>query len=167
MENLIFKKISLDYKGIIYNWIKDPYLRKMIGTRSFPSLEEHRIWIENKIKDTKNLLFVIEVNNKPVGIIGTNTLDLYNKNAEIYIYIGDSKKKNNGIGTRSLQKFIKYLNEKYELNKVNARIFSYNIPSIKLFEKNGFILEARLKKQIYLSDDGLFYDLLWYSYFLK
>lgn len=62
-----------------------------------------------------------------------------------------------------MNSFVQYLAEKYNLHKITARIFSFNLPSIRLFEKCGFQLEGIQKEHIFQDEEGSYADLLWYA----
>jgi ribosomal-protein-alanine N-acetyltransferase len=47
------------------------------------------------------------------------------------------------------------------MNRIGAEIYEFNTPSIKLFERNGFQLEGKLRQ--YIFKDGVFKDELLYS----
>lgn len=164
MGNVSLRNIVPSDEKIIFKWISNPYLRKMTGTRGIPNSEGHAKWFSHKINDQDNAIFIIENDNIPVGIIGTNTIDKDNRNAEIYLYIGEESQKGKGIGYSAIIVFLEYLKKIYNLHKINARVFSFNSPSIGLFEKCKFILEGTQKEQIYSLDDNRYYDLLWYTY---
>lgn len=167
MSKVNFRELRLEDKKKIFEWISDSGLRKMTGTRGIPTSQGHDIWFQNKLDDNTNELFIIENDGKSVGIIGTNAIDQLNRNAEIYLYIGERQQKGKGIATESVKIFVHFLTEKYMLHKVIARVFSYNQPSIGLFEKCGFVLEGRLKEQIYQPEENVFADLLWYSFYTE
>lgn len=162
-RSVILRPLCLTDKELIFNWISDTELRKMTGTRGIPNIQSHNAWFENKLLDQNNELLIIESNNKPVGIIGTNVIDRLNFNAEMYLYIGEKNEKGKGIATIAVNNFVQYLVEKYDLHKITARIFSFNLPSIRLFEKCGFQLEGIQKEHIYQYEEGSFADLLWYA----
>ncbi len=167
MGNIQLRRLLPADKNLIYKWISDPELRKMTGTRGEPNPTSHDLWFTKKLEDANNVLLIIESEKMPVGIIGTNNIDSVNRNAEMYLYIGEKQEKGKGIATDAVRQFVSYLKDVYQLHKVNARIFSFNAPSIGLFEKCGFRLEGRLKEQIYLAEADTYFDLLWYSYYFE
>ena len=151
-------------KDKIFRWMQSPHLRKMIGTRSCPTEEGHALWFQRKCEDTSNEFLMLTYEGESVGIIGTNVIDTHHRNGEIYLYIGDDSHRGKGIGRSGIQLFLRYLQEKYGIHKAYARIFSFNAPSVKLFESVGFVQEGIQKEQIW-TEEG-FYDLLWYGYIL-
>lgn len=145
-------------EAVIFDWISDPELRKMTGTRGIPDQNSHRKWFNTKLNDKDNYTLIIQVDGVPVGLIGTNEINHLDQNANIYLYLGDSKFRNRGIGTVALQMFSELLLSECKCHKIIAFIRSYNTPSIRLFMKNGFICEGVQKEQVCYN--GMFYDRL-------
>lgn len=160
--NLIsFRNLIESDFDIIFSWISDSELRKMTGTRGIPDLDSHNKWFQAKRRDYKNLNYVIVYDEKPVGLIGTNEINFNDKNANIYIYIGDSSYRKRGIGYIAIHNLLSILKEKYQCHKITASIRSYNLPSINLFRKCGFVCEGIQKDQILY--EGSYYDLVLYG----
>lgn len=168
MESTVLRKPAPEDKDRIFQWALNPELRKMIGTRDCPTKEGHERWFAHKCDDESNEFLMIAYDGESVGIIGTNTIDAYNRSAEIYLYIGDTSHRGKGIGISAIKLFLRHLSEKYSIHKVYARIFSFNTPSVRLFEKAGFVLEGVQKEQIKAVDEPSgFCDLLWYGYIIE
>ncbi|MBS7262679.1 MAG: GNAT family N-acetyltransferase [Eubacteriales bacterium] len=148
---------------IIYSWISDSELRRMIGTRGEPTPKTHRVWFQNKLNDKENLTFMIMRGDTPVGLAGTNTMDEINKEAEVYLYLGSEEFRGQGIGKQALGLLTDLLFDEYDRERVVARIFSFNTPSIRLFEKAGFVLTKNLRAQVLDAKSGTLADLLWYA----
>lgn len=168
MADVVLRELVDADKWLIFRWISNPALRKMTGTRGIPTEDLHERWFERKRQDNVNLTFVIEYSGIPVGLIGTNTKDDLNKNAEIYLYLGEDEMKRKGIAAKAIHLMTEILFQEYFMHKITARIFSFNKPSIALFEKCGFKHEGTQKEQIYGGEtDHCYYDLLWYGLLAK
>lgn len=48
-----------------------------------------------------------------------------------------------GIATRAVEEFLKELETRFGLKKIGAFTFLENIPSVRVLEKNGFVLSER------------------------
>ncbi len=163
MVQIKLRNIALSDKQIIYDWISSPYLRNMIGTRGTPDLNSHEVWFNKKLNDLENIIKIIEFNSSPIGLIGTNSIDSLNFNAEIYLYVGNDSQKRKGVGQLALTEFIKILVRERQIHKVFARIFSFNQPSINFFNKCGFNLEGIQKDQIINPTNEQYSDLFWFG----
>jgi [ribosomal protein S5]-alanine N-acetyltransferase len=108
-------------------------------------------------------IFAIDVDGNAIGAIGLITQgDIYKKTVELGYWIGE-KYWNKGIISGAIKEVVDYTFDNYDIVKIFAKVFDKNAASAKALEKNGFILEARLKNQIYKS--GVFLDELVYSKF--
>lgn len=150
------RQLKLDDSMTIYHWICDSELRKMTGTRGKPGFETHKIWLKGKLEDYRNLTCVITYGDVPVGLIGTNEIDQTNRCANIYLYIGNKDYRKKGIASAALTLFCGMLVQQFHCHKIIASVRSYNLPSIQLFERNGFICEGVQKEQVFF--DGTYYD---------
>ncbi len=150
------RRLSPDDIMTIYRWICDSELRKMTGTRGNPDFETHKVWFEKKLKDNSNLIRIISYDDISVGLIGTNEIDQTNKNANMYLYIGNKEYRKKGIASIALTLFCEQLSQQFHCHKIIASVRSYNHPSIQLFKKNGFICEGIQKDQVFF--DGEYYD---------
>jgi len=62
--------------SLLLRWINDPDIRQFLDSY-LPQMEAHeRKWFENLNKDGgKNITLIIVVDNKPIGIMGINSID--------------------------------------------------------------------------------------------
>ena len=150
------RNLYQDDCDLIFRWISNPELRKMTGTRGIPNYEEHLKWFESKLNDKNNIIRIIIYDGIPVGIVGTNEINIYDKNANVYLYIGNETYRKKGIAFKAVNQLIELLINEYQCHKIIATIRSYNIASINLFKKCGFDCEGVQKDQILYN--GLYYD---------
>ncbi len=104
---------------------------------------------------TKNIngqikgVFAIIYKGNLVGSIGIHSQhDVYSKTAELGYYVGKNYW-NKGIATKAIGMITKYGFESLHLTRIFAGIFEYNNTSMKVLEKNGFILECIKRKTIF------------------
>ena len=145
MNNVTLRKLNKEDKMIIFGWISDPALRKMTGTKE-------------KFHNESGYYRIIEYAEKPVGFMGTNTVDLHNNSAEIFIYIGTKEYRRRGIAKEAVKLYIDLLHYEGNICKIYARVFSFNAASISLFEKCGFTLEGNQSDH-----KDTYTDLLWFG----
>jgi RimJ/RimL family protein N-acetyltransferase len=68
------------------------------------------------------------------------------------IYIGadiSPKFKGKGLGKLSYEKFIPFLFETYNLNKISLEVLSNNIIALNLYKKLGFVTEGVKRQEVY------------------
>lgn len=124
-----FKKATLDDAHLLYNWANDPTVRKnAINTQNI-AWENHRSWLEEKLKNPNSLILILFQNEDPIGQI---RLDWHN---EFWLidYSIDSIYRGLGLGKKIIELIIK---ETYKPLKAVVR--KTNESSNKIFINCGF-----------------------------
>jgi RimJ/RimL family protein N-acetyltransferase len=67
----------------------------------------------------------------------------------------------NGYASEAIALTLRYYFHERRYQKVNASVYSFNEPSIRLHERLGFALEGRLRRNVYTL--GQYFDLLLYG----
>ena len=119
-------------------------------------VEDGHFFMKLVRQDKKNLRSVIDVNGSFAGMIGAFPQDDVNKhNAELGYWLGEPFW-GQGIITEAIRLKCLQVFEATEVNRIFAAIFSYNIASMKVLEKNGFKKEGVGRQAIF--KDGSFHD---------
>jgi RimJ/RimL family protein N-acetyltransferase len=97
--------------------------------------------------------FLIEEkhNNRFVGVIGLNRIDMVNKLANIGYWIRTSAA-GKGYATAALQLLARYSFERLGFIRLEILCLPNNLPSIRVAEKAGFKREGILRKRLMLRD---------------
>jgi len=96
--------------------------------------------------------FAIEVEGRAVGGIGMILRDdIYRGSAEIGYWLGEAFW-GRGIMTESVKAFTRWAFETHKLNRIYAGVLEWNRPSMRVLEKAGYRLEARLEKAVIKED---------------
>lgn len=147
---ITFNKLTyndLDFLNKVRNSYCEEYLH---DSRKF-TIDETIKWFEN----TNPNFYVIQYNDEKIGYFRLSNYSENNKN----IYIGADISPlytGNGYGYLSYCKFLPFLFEEYQLNKVSLEVLSTNERAIHLYKKIGFIIEG-VKRQEVLKK-GIFID---------
>lgn len=157
-----FRGLYKEDEILILKWKENTNLRDMIGT-IFPINElEHQKWFENKMFDKNGRIFIMEENKeKTIGLVGFNQIDWINRNAELFIFIGDNQYRGKGYGKQALQILLDFAKENLNLLMVYLKVFSFNDTAITLYKKSGFNIDGKLPKSKYFK--GKYYDTLFMS----
>ncbi len=100
-----------------------------------------------------NHIFAIDLEGQAIGGIGIHPqADIFRKNAELGYWLAEEYW-GRGITTEAIRLVIDYAFENLDVDRVFARPFGSNIPSQRVLEKNGFVLEARFEKTIIKGDE--------------
>ena len=115
----------------------------------FPYTEKDaEAFIEIVKGDAQQQVFAIEFNSEFCGIISLILQkDIYIKSAEIGYWIGEPFW-NRGITSKAVALMTQLGFEKYNINRIFAGVFEYNIASTRVLEKNGYVREGLFKKAI-------------------
>ncbi|MDN7226437.1 GNAT family protein [Planococcus sp. N064] len=167
MENNSFdiKPLDLEDRKMLLKWNRDVELKSLIGGVFSASELEHHKWFESKCFSHSEKMWMIYNTEKnfSIGAVGLKNIDLINRNAEFYIYIGEKEFLGKNIGTLITKKVLKLAFLNLNLHKVYLQVFSNNPRAITSYEKVGFVKEGCLKESIFI--DGVYYDKIFMSVF--
>lgn len=131
---------------------------------SFPhpyTLHDAQEWIRQQERSQPRTHFAIVVNGSATGGIGLRLQeDVYRRSAEIGFWLGEEHW-GRGIMTEAVRAVVEYAFKNLDLCRVFAGVFEYNQTSVRVLEKAGFILEARLRKSV--TKNGKTIDQLLYA----
>ena len=120
-------------------------------------MEMDREWFQNALNDksNKHIYFGIDEieSGKFIGIIQLNNIDYISGTAVLGFIIGDREKQGKGIGTEFSKLILDYSFNQLNIRKIISYVVEYNIISLNLFEKLGFIKEGTLRKQFYTDNE--------------
>lgn len=116
------------------------------------SLSDAKSFIKRMLNEEMLGVYAIIYKGNLVGSIGLHPqIDVYIKTAELGYYL-DEKYWKKGIISRSIAIIIKYGFESLHLERIFAGVFENNKASMRVLEKNGFILECIKRKAIFKND---------------
>lgn len=129
-------------------WLNDPQVVRYTEARwRVHTLESARDYVRESNGDTNVRLFRILVEDGVhVGNVRVSSIDWTHKRADIAIIIGDRSYRGRGVGVRAIELVSEYCFDELGLEKLTAGMYAENEPSIRAFEKAGFVIEGRLAK---------------------
>jgi RimJ/RimL family protein N-acetyltransferase len=151
-----------DAESLVENANNFEIARFMSDAFPYPYTIEHaNNFIAFATKDEPIHIFAIEIDGKAVGGIGIHPqVDIMKKNAELGYWLGE-KYWGKGIISKAIREIIPWAFNTYDITRIYARPFGSNMASQKVLEKAGFILEARIKENIF--KNGAYLDELIYA----
>ena len=107
------------------------------------------LWIERVLGgDKPETQFAIEVDGEAAGGIGVFLQeDVARRSAEIGYWLGEAHW-GRGIMTDAVRRFTAHAFEAYDLLRVYALVFEWNVGSCRVLEKAGYTLEGRLRRAV-------------------
>lgn len=125
----------------------------------FPSpytIQDAQMWIEMMLENRKDLVYAIEIDGEACGGIGLHAAkDVYRFNAELGYWLSE-KYWGKGIITDAVGLMVNYAFTRTNWIRVYAGVFSKNLASMKVLEKNGFQKKAVFTKSV--KKQGVFMD---------
>lgn len=119
----------------------------------YPYSEQNgREFIDMVQKEDRPMTFGISYKGRLAGVIGlVPQEDIYRKTAEVGYWLGEPFW-GKGIATQAVKMITKYGFEQMDFIRIYAGIFEYNIGSMRVLEKNGYIKEAIFEKALIKND---------------
>jgi RimJ/RimL family protein N-acetyltransferase len=90
-----------------------------------------------------------------IGNCGINEVDWKNSFCTVGIFLGKPFW-NKGYGTDAMKTLVNFIFNELSLNKIRLFVFEFNQRAIKSYEKCGFTVEGRFRKQLFRN--GKFHD---------
>ncbi len=161
------KQLELLDAMIIFNTIDSQreYLGKWLPfVESTKDLSDTISYVEsilNTPDEKLEYVFTILKQNTFVGLIGLKDIDQHNKRAEIGYWLSDPFQKQ-GIITKSASKLCDFAFNVLDLNRIQIKVATENLPSKNIANKLGFTFEGIERQGIRLSEN-YFSDLAIFS----
>lgn len=166
-EEIILKQIQLDDAQDIFNIIdtQREYLGKWLPfVEMTKKVGDTKAFIKSIIDtpdEQREFIFVIQYKNKTIGLAGFRDSDRLNKKTEIGYWLSENFQKK-GIITQTVKSLIEFAFNEMQMNRIQIRCATGNLPSKKIPEKLGFKHEG-VERAGELLSSGEFADLDVYS----
>jgi len=161
LKNDILKLRALEPTDLelLYEWENNPQIWEVSNTLSPYSKYILHQYIENSNRDiveSKQLRLIIELSSKefgePIGTIDLFDIDLYNKRAGIGILIAKEVHRNKGYAGEALTLIEEYALKHLHIRQIHCKINEDNLPSLKLFQRMGYVITGQLKQWKFTSN---------------
>jgi RimJ/RimL family protein N-acetyltransferase len=154
-KNVVLRPLRLSDAARFTKWMADPEVNKFLARRSV-SLKENIEWLKGIPKRKDARFFAIDVNKVHVGMISLRGISKVDHNAVYTIMIGDRSYQGKGHGREATELILDYGFRKLKLHRISLNVYSYNVRAIDLYNKLGFTLEGKLRKQCFYG--GRYHD---------
>jgi RimJ/RimL family protein N-acetyltransferase len=106
------------------------------------------------------ITYRIEKDGLLIGEAMLKSIRWYNRKAQLSVYL-IPEQRGKGLGGQALKILISQAFLEYDLHRVEAEIYEYNVPSLKLVERFGFRQEGRFRDAKYYN--GKYFDILFFG----
>ncbi|MCO5233154.1 MAG: GNAT family N-acetyltransferase [Chitinophagales bacterium] len=141
-KNIQGRKISfVEYTEQIleqsWDWLHDEEIKHLTNTPNF-TRQDQRKWFDSLSSNSTYFVRGIMLNDETIGIVGLKHIDLEEKKAEFFGYIGNKSYWGIGLGGEML-KWISFIAiDMFKLKQLYLNVILDNIRAIKAYEKFGF-----------------------------
>lgn len=148
---------SQEHYRICKPWLEDKEITKWLSS-ALRFARYHRIIHEMLISNRKNKLFFINFQDRFVGLVGLNNIDLVDKRAEVWYLIGSKSDRGKNIATQAVSLLKNSAVQDLQLVTLYAHVSESNTASVQVLEKNGFKYVGKFRKAFFV--DGSYKDFL-------
>jgi len=132
-------------------WFDDPEVRDGLSLYLPLGQANEEQWFENMLKRERHEQpFAVDGKKGSkwihIGSTGFHNLDWRNHCAEFGIVIGDKNFWNHGYGTDTVRTVVGLGFGELNLDRIFLRVFDTNKRAMRCYEKAGFVLEGRLRR---------------------
>jgi ribosomal-protein-alanine N-acetyltransferase len=117
----------------------------------FPSpytIEDAESWVRHCDRAMPATDFAIEVDGEAAGGIGVVLHDDVERvSAELGFWLGEAFW-GRGVMTDAVSAFVPWAFQQFELTRIYANVFAFNVGSARVLEKAGFLREALLRRAV-------------------
>lgn len=164
-NDVVLRPLRPSDAGEIYRHLKDKKIKRYTSRIPHPyTLKDAKSFLKGSIKRMgKGEAIHYAITHDGVllvGIISLVGISKENKNAELGYWLAE-KQWGKGIMTQCASLIVQYGFSKLKLHKICSSAIKKNSGSIRVLEKNGFVLEGTQKDQIFRF--GKWQDLLQYG----
>ena len=152
---------EVDITSSYIDWMNDPEIVKYTEQRFHSANADNTILYINQMAESPaDLFYGIYLDGMHVGTIKLGAINARHKTADLSYIIGARQHWGKGIASLSIAAMTEIGFSQLNLVKICAGIYANNIGSLRVLEKNGFLLEGVRKAQYLCEDqrvDGLNY----------
>ena len=136
-NNIYLRTVNEADEALLLHWANDPETRKWSFNANSITHSEHKKWFERKLNALNVLMFILENENKPAGLVRLEKED----NNAIINYLIAPEERGKGLASKMLKMAMNIKQDYWGSIKVLAFTFPENIASNKSLQKAGFILK--------------------------
>lgn len=158
---MIIRRIKKEDLETRVEWMNNPAIYSSMHYDIPIVLENTLSWFKKNLDNNNRADVVFEEDDKIVAMGGLTGIDSLTNKAELYIFVNPFQQ-SKGIGTKATKLLCKYGFDNLGLKKIYLVTDVSNVSAQKVYEKVGFKLEGKLRKE-YLTKDGILEDILYFG----
>lgn len=143
---ITLKHFSNDNVKMTFEWLQNAGLRQLFAMKKAPKWERHLEYIKKTLLDHTQIMFAIYYKDIHIGNCGLKYIQ--NREAAIWIYLGNENYKGKGLSKAACRQLISYAKEELNLSLLYLHVLKDNIVALNLYNTLGF-------KRVPLDDVGI------------
>lgn len=121
-------------------------VRESMYTEHKISLDEHLAWVRRLKHDTRQIVFVVLMDDVVSGVVSVNEIDRVHLKSDWAFYL-DTRVRG-GLGAALEFSLINFIFQKMGLEKLNCEVIETNKAVVKLHKRFGFVEEGFKRENI-------------------
>ncbi len=158
-ERVYLRAIEPEDAAVVHAWYAHADTARLMGEMP-RSLARRRLDVEGATKesgrDWLSLIVCLIDDDRPIGRVDIFEIDKYNGSAGFGLAIGEHEARGAGLGTEAVNVVVDFCFGQLRLERVWLVTDSVNLRAQRVYEKAGFVHEARLRRAFF--QDGVFQD---------
>jgi UDP-4-amino-4,6-dideoxy-N-acetyl-beta-L-altrosamine N-acetyltransferase len=142
------RDITPEDKDMLRGWRNKPEVNKYLYTDHNISQEEHDRWFEGIATDSTRRYWIINCDDKDVGVVYLYDVDYKNRRCYWAFYVADPDTRGKGIGSFVEYSILKYVFDDLEMEKLCAEVLAFNEPVTCMHKSFGFVEEGHFRNHI-------------------
>ena len=158
MTDIKLRDITDKDLEMIRNWRNSKEVSQYMYTENHITSEQQKAWFEKISKDQNAKYWIIEYEDKPLGLVSITEMSQVFDSCFWAFYLGDTNVRGAGIGSKIEYNILKYVFEDIGLNKLRCEVLTTNPSVIVMHEKFGFRREAYYREHVL--KNGQYFDVV-------
>ncbi|WP_139489275.1 GNAT family N-acetyltransferase [Brevibacillus dissolubilis] len=154
-EKIYLRPISMADAELYFHHLYHPEGRRLTGTQLIHTKEQIERYFEGKMQDRSSVLLLIALRetDEVIGDVALQSIDSYNRNANIRIAIFQDEHQGKGYGSEAMKLMLDYGFGIVNLHRIELNVWSYNERASHVYEKLGFKREGVQKDALYYNHE--------------
>jgi RimJ/RimL family protein N-acetyltransferase len=151
-ERVWLRTLDLGDRAALRRWANDAFLERMAGSdflRAFRRAGEQPAFLKASLADPAQAIFVVtapEPHGEALGLVRLFNVHRREGYAFLETIIADRKALGKGCGVEAGKLMCAWGLDVLTLERIEAKVYDYNVPSINALKRNGFQQEGVLRQ---------------------
>ena len=130
-----FMEVHLD---LTFQWVRDAEFQRLFLMRGEPTWEKHKAHFETVLNDRTQRVYAVLCDGRHVGNGGIKNIVFGQEEGELWVYVGNSAMRRQGIGKRATGQLIREAFENLKLRTVYVHVARFNDDALNMYAGLGF-----------------------------